>query len=43
MGLITPGLRFQQEKGKAFQVGFAGVFDKNGFFPIPMVQWFRSF
>jgi hypothetical protein len=43
MGLITPGFRFQQEKGKAFQIGFAGVFDKTNIFSIPMVQWFRSF
>ena len=42
-GLITPGFRFQQEKGKAFQIGFAGVFDEMGVYPIPMVQWFRSF
>lgn len=42
-GLITPGFRFQQEKGKAFQIGFAGIFADGDFAPIPMIQWFRSF
>lgn len=43
VGLVTPGLRFQQEEGKAFQVGFAGLFDEYGMYPLPMLQWYRSF
>ena len=42
-GIIIPGFRFQQEKGKAFQIGFAGAFNDQGFFHLPMLQWFRSF
>ncbi|MEI6022133.1 MAG: hypothetical protein WCR21_13480 [Bacteroidota bacterium] len=44
LALIIPGLRFQTDKNKAFQFGFAGVSSNSNWLPIPipMVQWFRS-
>ncbi|MBO6524278.1 MAG: hypothetical protein JJ971_10665 [Balneolaceae bacterium] len=44
LALIIPGLRFQTEERKAFQLGFAGVaFDGElAPFPFPMIQWFRK-
>lgn len=45
VALIIPGLRYHQAEGKAFQFGFTGVFAEGDLlpFPIPMVQWYRSF
>jgi len=40
--VISPGFRLQREQGKAFQIGFTGVLS-TAVFPIPMVQWYRSF
>lgn len=42
--LIIPGLRFQTEERKAFQLGFAGVAVDGELapFPFPMIQWFRK-
>ena len=42
--LIIPGLRFQTEERKAFQIGFAGVAVDGELapFPFPMIQWFRK-
>jgi len=40
--VLSPGLRFQHKQGKAFQIGFTGVLSET-VFPIPMVQWYRSF
>ena len=42
--LIIPGLRFQTEENKAFQIGFAGVVYDGELapFPFPMLQWFRK-
>ncbi len=44
LALIIPGLRFQTDKNKAFQFGFAGINSNSDWLsiPIPMVQWFRS-
>lgn len=41
--LVVPGLRFQTDKDKAFQFGFASMIAEGEFvpMPIPFVQWFR--
>ena len=41
--LMIPGIRWQLEANKAFQFGFAGLFVKNEFLPmpIPFIQWYR--
>jgi hypothetical protein len=45
IGFISPGIRFHQEPGKAFQIGFAGSFvdDIVTPLPVPMLQWYRTF
>lgn len=43
IGFVSPGFRFQQKPGKAFQVGFAGGFNDYYITPIPMIQWYRKF
>lgn len=41
--LLMPGIRWHQGEGKAIQFGFAGFGNGLGdFFPIPMVQWYRT-
>jgi hypothetical protein len=42
--LVIPGIRFQTDKNKAFQLGFAGINSQSSWskMPIPMLQWFRS-
>jgi hypothetical protein len=41
--LLMPGIRWHQGEGKAIQFGFAGFGNGSGdFFPIPMVQWYRT-
>ncbi len=44
LALFTPGIRYHQGEGKAFQVGFTGAFiNGEGIpVPIPMVQWYRT-
>lgn len=44
IALIMPGLRFQTEPERAFQIGFAGIYYDGETFPVPlpMVQWFRK-
>jgi hypothetical protein len=43
IGFVSPGFRFQQTPGKAFQVGFTGAFSNGIPIPIPMIQWYRKF
>jgi len=43
IGFVSPGFRFQQNPGKAFQVGFTGAFSDGIPIPIPMIQWYRKF
>lgn len=42
--LILPGLRFQTQEKKAFQIGFAGVYSGGELYPapLPFIQWFRK-
>ncbi len=42
--VLTPGIRWHQSEGKAFQFGFTGLIVDGEIipFPIPTVQWFRS-
>lgn len=44
VGIIIPGIRWNQEEGKAFQFGFAGIVAGGGVapLPIPMVSFFRK-
>ena len=43
--LFIPGIRWHQKPGRAFQFGFSGLYASGEMvpFPIPMVQWYRSF
>jgi hypothetical protein len=43
--LLIPGLRWQTDRSRAFQFGFAGFVADNELVPafIPMVQWYRKF
>ncbi len=46
--LIMPGMRFQTQEDRAFQVSLAGVvvarqYGGNSTFPFPMCSWFRKF
>ena len=47
IGFLMPGMRFQNNPSRAFQVALAGVIAKDGdeliAFPIPMVSWFFKF
>lgn len=42
-GFIIPGLRWNQNENKAFQIGFAGIINdgRAAPIPLPMLQWFR--
>ena len=42
-GIFSPGFRFQQNPGKAFQIGFTGGIYNDDPIRIPMVQWYRKF
>jgi hypothetical protein len=47
LALLMPGIRWHQGEGTAIQFGFAGIAADvfgfgNNFFPVPMVQWYRS-
>lgn len=44
VGLFIPGLRWHQDEGKAFQIGFMGLATNGELMslPIPMLQWYRS-
>lgn len=42
--IFTPGMRWQFDEKRAFQIGFSGVLARGSLWPvpIPMVQWYRS-
>jgi len=43
--LIIPAIRVESEKKRAFQIGFAGTLNEGELFafPLPLIQWFRTF
>ena len=43
VALVVPGLRWHQSEGKAVQFGFGGAIVDGELFPLPMIQWYRSF
>jgi len=43
LSILMPGIRWHQSEGKAIQFGFAGYIQDGDAYPIPMVQWYRSF
>jgi len=44
VGIIIPGIRWHQDEGKAFQLGFVGILTNSELIPIgiPMLQWYRT-
>ncbi len=43
VAILVPGLRWHQSEGKCVQFGFGGGIVDGELFPLPLIQWFRSF
>ncbi len=41
--ILMPAMRFSNSHTKSFQIALAGIIQKSGTYPVPMVSWLRQF